>query len=213
MSSTSKGPLLLIVDIAAPVALYYGLRAAGTSVLVALLVGSVPALINAVVSIARERRADLLGTAVVLGLLGSAVVALVGGDPRALLVRGAWVSLPFALVVLWSLRHPQPLCYTVTRAMLPRRAAAMDALWESNPAWRLAWRRITVMWGVISIVDAVVRVVTAYTLPLDVVPAVDPFLTVASVIVLQIPTHILLRRSGSWHLVFSPRGPVVGAGR
>jgi hypothetical protein len=137
----------------------------------------------------------------------------VGGDPRALLVRGAWVSLPVALVVLWSLRHPQPLCYTVTRAMLPRRAAAMDELWETNPAWRLAWRRITVMWGVISIVDAVVRVVTAYTLPLDVVPAVDPVITVASVIVLQIPTHVLLRRSGSWHLVFSPRGPVVGAGR
>ncbi|WP_405059876.1 hypothetical protein OG474_45100 [Kribbella sp. NBC_01505] len=207
MSSRRHGPLLLVVDLAAPAALFYGLRAAGTSDVVALLAGAVPALINAGVSIARDRRADLLGTAVVLGLLGSAAVALLGGDARVLLVRGAWVSLPFAGVVLWSLRHPQPLCYVVTRAALPRRAAAMDRLWEISPACRLAWRRITVLWGIVSIIDAVIRIVTAYTLPLDVVPAVDPVITVATVIVLQVPTHLLLLRSGTWRQVFAPRGP------
>ena len=211
MSAKRRGPWLLVVDIAVPVGLYYGLKAAGVSDLNALLVGTVPPLISSAVSFARRRRTDLLGVVVILSLVGSAVVGLLGGDARMLLVRGAWVSLPFAAVTLWSLRHPQPLCFTFTRAFLPRRAAVMDRLWERDPRFRRTWRQITVMWGITSIIDAVLRVAMAYTLPISLVPALDTVLTVVSVVVLQIPTHVLLRRSGTWHLVFSPRGPATEA--
>jgi hypothetical protein len=85
--------------------------------------------------------------AVVLSLVGSAVVADLGGDARLLLVRNAWISLPFAGITLWSLRHPQPLCYTITRAMMSRRAAVMDELWDSNARFRDAWKWITVCLG------------------------------------------------------------------
>jgi hypothetical protein len=207
MSTKRKAPWLLVLDIGLPVGLYYGLKAAGVSDLNALLVGTVPPLISSAVSFARKRRTDLLGMVVILSLVGSTTVGLLGGDARMLLIRGAWVSLPFAAVTLWSLRHPQPLCFTFTRAFLPRRAAVMDRLWESDPRFRHAWRQITVLWGITSIIDAAVRVGMTYTLPVSVVPALDTVLTVLSVIALQIPTHVLLRRSGTWHLVFSPRGP------
>lgn len=205
MSSWSGRPWLLVLDIAIPVALFYGLRAAGVSNVTALLISTVPALISSVASLVRRRRAGLVGTAVIFSLVGSAVVAWLGGDARILLVRGAWISLPFAGVTLWSLRHPQPLCYTFTRAIMPRRAAIMDRLWDEDPRFRLAWRRITVLWGIFSIVDAVIRVVLTYTLPLSVVPALEPVITVATIVALQIPTHVLLRRSGTLHLVFGPR--------
>jgi hypothetical protein len=195
----------LVFDIATPLALYYGLRALGASNVTALLVGTVPGLISAAVSIARRRRTDLLGVAVIVSMLGSAVVAVLGGDARVLLVRNAWISLPFAGITLWSLRHPQPLCYTFTRAIMPRRAAVMDRLWDENPRFRHAWRSITVIWGITSVLDAVIRVVAAYTLPIPVVPAVDPVITVATIVALQIPTIVLLRRSGTWHEVFAPR--------
>ena len=210
MSRTRKGPWLLVVDIGLPLALFYGLKAIGVSDLTALLAGIVPGLISSAVSFARRRRTDLVGMAVVLSMLGSAIVGVLGGDARLLLVRNAWISLPFAGVTLWSLRHPQPLCYTVTRAMMPRRAAVMDRLWDENERFRHAWKWITILWGIAAVIDGVVRIVVSYTLPIDVVPALDPVITVVTIVVLQIPTHVLLRRSGTWHLVFAPRVGAVG---
>lgn len=205
----TKGPRLLVVDIAVPLALFYGLRALGASDLAALLVGIVPGLITSAVSLVRTRRTDLVGMAVVLSMVGSAVVAVLGGDARMLLVRNAWISLPFAGITLWSLRHPRPICYTVTLAMLPRRARAMEQLWETNAGFRDAWKWITVCWGIASVLDGVIRIVLAYTLPISVVPATDPVITVVTIVVMQVPTLILLRRSGTWHLVFAPRRPTV----
>ncbi|TDW21547.1 hypothetical protein EV650_0374 [Kribbella kalugense] len=206
---THKGPWLLVVDIGLPLALFYGLKALGASNLTALLAGVVPGLISSAVSLVRERRTDLVGMAVVLSMVGSAVVAVLGGDARLLLVRNAWISLPFAGITLWSLRHPRPLTYTVTRAMFARRAAVMDELWDTNEAFRTAWKWITVCWGIAAILDAVIRIVLAYTLPISVVPATDPVITVLTIVVLQIPTHVLLRRTGTWHRVFAPGRPTV----
>jgi hypothetical protein len=205
MPRTRKGRWLLVVDIAVPLALYYGLKALGVSDLIALLAGVVPGLISSAVSLVRERRADLLGMVVVVSMVASTVVAVIGGDARLLLVRNAWISLPFAGINLWSLRHPQPLTYTFTKAIMPRRGELMDQLWETNARFREAWKWITVWWGIASIVDAIVRVVLAYTLPISVVPATDPVITAVTIVVLQIPTIVLLRRSGTYHLVFAPR--------
>lgn len=201
---THRGPWLLIVDIGIPLALYYGLKALGVSDLPALLVGVIPGLISSAVSLVRNRRTDLVGMAVVVSMIASTVIAVIGGDARLLLVRNAWISLPFAGITLWSLRHPQPMTYVVTRALMPRRAPIMDELWTANARYRAAWKWITVWWGVAAIVDAIVRVVVSYTLPISVVPATDPTITVLTIVALQIPTIVLLRRSGTWHLVFAP---------
>ena len=207
MPTTRKGRWLLVVDIAVPLALYYGLKALGVGDLIALLVGVIPGLISSAVSLARERRTDLVGMAVVVSMVASTVVAVLGGDARLLLVRNAWISLPFAGITLWSLRHPKPLTYIVTQAMFARRAPLMDELWETNARFRDAWKWITVCWGIASIVDAIVRVVLSYTLPISVVPALDPVITIATIVVLQVPTIVLLRRSGTYHLVFAPTRP------
>ena len=204
-----KGPWLLIVDIAIPLAVYYGLKALGASDLTALLVGVIPGLISSAVSLVRNRRTDLVGMAVVLSMVLSTVVAVIGGDARLLLVRNAWISLPFAGITLWSLRHPRPLTYTVTQAMMPRRAPVMEQLWETNARFRDAWKWITILWGIAAIIDAIARIVISYTLPIDVVPATDPIITVLTIVALQVPTHVLLRRTGTWHQVFAPRRPTV----
>jgi hypothetical protein len=206
---THRGPWLLVVDIAIPLALYYGLKALGASDLTALLVGVIPGLISSAVSLVRTRRTDLVGMAVVVSMVASSVIAVVGGDARLLLVRNAWISLPFAGITLWSLRHPQPMTYVVTRAMFAPRAAVMDQLWETNARFRDAWKWITIWWGIATIIDGVVRIVVSYTLPISVVPATDPVITIATIVVLQIPTQVLLRRSGTWHLVFAPRRSTV----
>lgn len=52
------------------------------------------------------------------------------------------------------------------------------------------------------LIDSGLRVLIAYTLPVPVVPALDTTLSVATIVVLQLPTHVLLRRSGAWHQLF-----------
>ena len=108
----------------------------------------------------------------------------------------------------------RPFCFTVTQTLLPRRAALMEDLWASDAAFRRVWRSITAAWGAVGLVDSALRVVMAYTLPVPVVPALGAALGVVSIVVLQVPTHVLLRRAGCWTVMFPgaprSRGPRPG---
>ncbi|OLT21867.1 hypothetical protein BJF78_33690 [Pseudonocardia sp. CNS-139] len=90
----------------------------------------------------------------------------------------------------------------MTQYLMPHRAALMADLWARDPRFRRAWRAITVCWGAALLADTALRVLMAALLPVPVVPALDTALTVATLVALQIPTHVLLRRSGSWDLLF-----------
>jgi hypothetical protein len=194
----------LLLGLAAPLAAYYVLRAAGVPDVAALALGAVPPAVSVVLTAVRERRVEpvavLVLAAVVLGLAATAIT----GDPRELLVRHAWLSLPFGLWLLVSLRGSRPFCFAATRTLLPHRAAVMDELWERNGAFRRAWRHATAIWGAAMLTDTVLRVLMAMTLPVPVVPALDTALTVTTLLALQVPTHLLLHRSGCWDLIFRP---------
>ncbi|MDQ0376333.1 VC0807 family protein [Amycolatopsis thermophila] len=194
----------LVLDIGAPLALFYGLRGAGTGDTTALLVSAVPPAVTVVVTAWRARRADALAVAVVAGTVLGAVAALLGGGPRELLARGAWFTAPAGLWTLATLLRRQPLTYEVTRTFLVHRATIMDRLWDTDRSFRAAWRSITICWGVAALADSALRLVMAYTLPVAVVPALDTALTIVTIVVLQLPTHLLLRRSGHWHSLFGP---------
>jgi len=195
---------ILLVDIAAPVVLYYVLHARGVDDVVALAAGAVPPAVSTAVTAIRNRRIEPVALVVLVTMALGLLASLVTGGPRELLVRGAWLSAPFGLWTLASLLRAKPICYLTTRALLAHRAEAMDERWETDPRFRRAWRAITVMWGVVMLADSGLRVLMAYTLPVPAVPVLDTALTVATLAVLQLPTHLLLHRSGAWDLLFRP---------
>lgn len=203
MTATINRAAVIAFDVAAPLALFYGLRGHGVGEVPALVASAVPPAVNVVVTAIRRRRIDALAIAVLAGTVLGVVTAILGGGPRELLARGAWFSAPAGLWTLATLLRRQPLCYEVTRALLPRRAPLMDRLWNSDETFRAAWRAITVCWGLATLADSALRVVVAYTLPVATVPAVDAAITVVTVVVLQVPTHLFLRRSGHWHALFA----------
>lgn len=192
----------LLLDLAAPVAVHYVLHAAGADHVTALVAGAVPPLLHAVVTAVRRRRAEPVALVVLAASALSLLAGAVTGDARELLVRGAWISAPFSLLTLASLLRAQPLCFVVTRGMLPGRADAMDRRWGGDPGFRRAWRRITAVWGVAALADAAARIAMAATLPVAVVPALDTALSVVTVVLLQVPTHVLLHRAGAWQALF-----------
>jgi len=195
----------LLVDVAASLALYYGLHAAGVDDVTALALSAAPSAVKTAVTVARGGRVQPAAVAVLVVTMLGLVASLITGDPRELLVRNALLSLPSGLWMLATLWTRRPLTFRATQILFPHRAALMDELWEGDPRFRRAWRSITVMWGGALLLDCALRVLMAATLPVPVVPALDMALTLVTLVAMQIPTNVVLYRSGSWHLLFGRR--------
>lgn len=194
-----------VLDLGAPLVLFYVLLGLGAGEITALAVGAVPPLLGALWTAVRHRRADGFALTVLAVMVLGLLAALVSGDPRDVLVRGALLSLPTGVVMLASLRLRHPVTFQATRALLPHRAERMDRMWETDPRLRRAYRAITVIWGSVLLAEGGLRVLMAYTLPVAILPALETALAVATILVLQLPTHLLLRRAGVWHQLFAPR--------
>ncbi|MGA5704406.1 VC0807 family protein [Peterkaempfera bronchialis] len=197
----------ILCDIVLPVALYYLLRASGRGEITSLLIsGSAPAL-HTVYSVIRHRKIDSIGVFTVAILVLGALGSLITGSPRVALARnGAFTALA-ALWLLGTLFAARPFTYRALKALLPGKSDLLERLWETEASFRRVWRGLTVLWGCGLLVDAVLRVVMAYTLPVDTVPALDGALYAVTWLVLQVTTHVTLFRTGVFQMLFGkPRG-------
>ncbi|MBF8185793.1 hypothetical protein ITP53_08565 [Nonomuraea sp. K274] len=192
---------VLVFEFAGPLAIFYGLRAAGVNQWLALLCGSVLPAGRAVHGIVTERRVS--GTTMfVLGAMALTVVmSFVTGSPRVLLIRDAWGSAALGLWALISLLGRRPFLYEGTRMFLdPGKQEIWASNWERFPEFRHALRAVTAVWGVAFLADTGVRVVMAMALPIDLVPLLDDVLLVVTLLVLvafqRLYGRVCLRRHG-----------------
>ncbi|MEU6393698.1 VC0807 family protein [Streptomyces sp. NPDC046939] len=201
----------VVCDIVLPVGLYYVLREAGASEITALLLsGSAPAL-HTLHSAIRHRKLDAIGAFTLALLLVSALASLLTSDPRIALARNGLFTALAGVWLLVTLLMARPFTYQALRTLLPGRAARLEHLWESDAAFRRVWRALTVLWGIGLLCDALLRLIMAYTLPVDSVPALDGALYAASWILLQVITQIVLFRSNTLTKIFGERRPRRGA--
>ena len=168
---------MLLLDVALPLALYYGLRATGASPWTALVAGAVVPLVRVVVAAVTRRRLQTAGVFTLSLLAVGSVVGLVTADARLLMARESWLTAVVGLWILTTLRAARPLVYTATTGFMPVAAAdAWNRAWKSSPPFRRLLRGMTLAFGIAFVVDAVARVVMAYTLPLDLVPLLSVLL-------------------------------------
>ncbi|MEW1648184.1 MULTISPECIES: VC0807 family protein [unclassified Streptomyces] len=206
-SSRWSFAITVVCDIVLPVGLYYVLRAAGAAEITALLVsGSAPAL-HTVHSAIRHRKLDAIGAFTIALLMVSVVASLVTADPRIALARNSLFTALAGVWLLVTLFVGRPFTYQALRTLLADRSAKLDQLWESDAAFRRVWRALTVLWGVGLLCDALIRLIMAYTLPIDTVPALDAVLYAVSWILLQIITQIILFRTHTLAKIFADRNP------
>jgi hypothetical protein len=198
------GVVSLVVDLALPVALYYGLRAADVGQTTALCISGIPPAIRVGYVFARTRTVDAIGALVLLGLSLGVLSAAIGGDPRALLLRNALLGLPFAAWMLVSLRLRRPLTYDVAMSLLPNRAEALERAWLEEPWFQRVWRRLTVLWAAGITVHVAASVAMVAALPVDAVPGIDTALWFGMLAALMVVTQVALHRSGAMRAVFAP---------
>ncbi|QYC40749.1 hypothetical protein Nocox_15670 [Nonomuraea coxensis DSM 45129] len=209
------------VDLVLPMGVYYALRyAAGLDEQAALLVSSLVPGLSVAVSLARGRRPDRLALFMTAMILAGAAVSALVHDPRFLLAKDGWFMGVAALWFLASARGERPLAFTFTRFLLEGRVGPgrepWDVLWERLPAFRRIWRVVTVMYGAGLLADAAVRVVMAYALPMDVVPALGTAQYAVWVVLMQVVINVYLVPSGlynRWSPLYAPlREPAATGG-
>ncbi|MEU7144860.1 VC0807 family protein [Nocardia sp. NPDC046473] len=168
----------LIVELVLPLGGYYALRAAGVNPWLALIA---PALLIAGIvayHAIRERRIEAFALFTLSMIVVGTLMTLVTGDPRTLLVRDSWI---FGVVGLWmlgSLLTQRPFMRTASRAIVTAKIGEegyrqWDARWDNDSRFRSNLRVLTAVWGAAFTLDALVRVLLAYTLPIDAIPLVS----------------------------------------
>jgi len=104
-NSASATALMLMAELVAPIALFYGLRSVGAGIYLAVIVGGIGPALSTTVKAICYHRVDGLAVAVLITLVVSPGVSVIGGGPQFLLARdslltAAWGSWFF--ISLWS---------------------------------------------------------------------------------------------------------------
>ncbi|MEU4850100.1 VC0807 family protein [Streptomyces gilvosporeus] len=180
-SAAAVGWILTIaLNVVAPVLTYNALHDHGWSEVAALLAGGAWPVLDSVVHLVWRRRLDEFALVTLVFLVITAVMSLVGAhSARALLLKDSAVTGLFGLLCLATLPAPRPLMFYFGRKFATDGTAASTAWW--NGLWQFEGFRKTVItmttvWGVAYCLEALVRVGLAYTLSVDTVVAVSPFL-------------------------------------
>jgi hypothetical protein len=192
-------------DIGAPIGCYYVLRTLGVSPLVALAVSAVPPALAAGWQLLVTRRIDPVAVLVLVTVAVSLVVSALTHDVRLLLAREGLLTGLWGLVFVGSVWARRPMAFTVARPLMEGRRAfgpsSWDELWAGEPAFRRVWRVSSVVWGVALLVDAIVRVVMSYTLPVDRVPALGGILWPVTLVVINVVTNVYYHRAGLYRML------------
>jgi hypothetical protein len=172
----------LAADIGLPLVTYYALHAAGVGDAPALLAGGAVAGARTVWVAIRERHLDPFAAAMVAALvLGSALV-LVSGDPRFLLLKASVVTAAIGVVFLATAGASRPLTLAAEQSWRPRQAALLAEEFARDADVRHGHRVASRVWGAGLLVEAAVRGVLVYVLPVSVMVGLSTVMIVVTIV-------------------------------
>ena len=194
--------LTVVFEVLVPMAVFYGLRAAGVGQWWSLMAGVLVAAPYVLWTVVRDRRVDLVALVTMSVLVLSVVLGLLSADPRTLAVREGWTAALGGLIGAWMLvtvvvGRPAQLTLGRTVAEIKRGAegaAAWADRWNTDARFRRGLRIDTAVWGAVLLLGAVLHVVLVYLLPIDLIALVTTVVWFASLACL-ITWHVwFLRR-------------------
>ncbi|MEC3918344.1 VC0807 family protein [Nocardia sp. CDC160] len=191
----------LLLELILPLGAYYGLRAAGVNPWAALVAPALLTLGFLAYDGLRHRRVDGVALFTLLMIVVGTAVSVVTGDPRTLLVRDSWLFGAIGVWILATLFTQRPMMRSVARTIVTVKIGEAgyrewDARWDNDSRFRHNLRVLSAVWGAGFALDAVIRIVVAYSLPLDAIPLVTTLQWLAVLAVL-ISFHIVyVNRNG-----------------
>lgn len=180
-----------------------------SSSLLPLLAASCCPIFGNAVSLIRSHHVDIFGILVLVGIVVSIVGVLLGGGSQLLLIRESFVTGALGLAFLVSSLFPKSLGYYFAKQFLtgndPDKSSGFKALWQ-YPSFRRGIQGGTLFWGVLLLLEFIIRVVLVLVLPillvLTVAPIVFNILIVVGIIVSAIWVRSIIRhinKKGRWN--------------
>jgi hypothetical protein len=162
----------LIIDVAVPIGSYYLFKDGfGTRTLMALGLSSVVPAVRTAWGVVRERTVNAFAVLILFVNVAGLLLSFVAGDPRLMLAKDSGISSVIGIGILVSVVMGKPMMTAGMKPWLvkglPARESAWTRLQGRSSAFRRAERVFSVVWGVVLLAECVVRVVGAYTLPVD----------------------------------------------
>ncbi|MFE3286519.1 VC0807 family protein, partial [Streptomyces sp. NPDC059233] len=181
-AATAIGWILTIgLNVVAPIITYNTLvDDHGWSEFSALLVSSAWPVLDSAISVAWRRKLDEFAIVTLVFIVITAVVSLIG-DPsaRALLIKDSCVTGLFGVLCLSTLLARRPLMFYFGRKFAtdgtPESTAWWNGLWQYE-GFRTTMTRMTLVWGVAYVAEAIVRIALAYVLDTKTMVAVSPIM-------------------------------------
>jgi hypothetical protein len=162
----------LVLDIGVPLGGYYLLRRGmGVDVVTALTVTSVVPAARTLWGVVRDRSVNQLAALMLATTVLGIVLSYVTGDPRLMIAKDSATSSVVALAIIFSTFAGRPLMSAALQPMFTRGDAAKTAAWNrmstTSTVFRRLERRYSLVWGGALLAECLVRLVGAFTVPVD----------------------------------------------
>jgi hypothetical protein len=167
--------LPLILDVAVPIGAYYLLKDGfGTSTFAALAWSSVVPALRTGWTAGRERKVNGIAGLILVVNVVSLLLGFVSGDPRLMLAKDSGVSSTVGIGILVSVVLGRPMMTVCLKPFLVKDAAKeaawgrlMDGTAAASADFRRKERVFSAVWGGVLLAECVVRIVGAFTVPVD----------------------------------------------
>jgi len=169
---------LLMINIVLPIVIY-SIAKDKMSDVAAIALSGIPPALDALYSIIRHRRIDIISTATVVAIALSGVVAAFTKDAKLLLVKDSFVTLMFGITHLSSIIFgKENLIWSYNRQFngsSPEDQARLDELWSIKNVQSVT-NTMCVVWGLGLFLEGILRIVLIYNLPVSTMGYLSPIL-------------------------------------
>jgi hypothetical protein len=186
----------LLVDVAAPIALFKGLQAFGVAPIWALAAGCGPPVLNNLRVWIQSRRLDAVGLLMMASIASGPVAALISGQVSSRIVTDCLLGSAWGLAFLGSLLLSRPAIFYLIRALVAGEDASRTATW--NGLWRYAsfrsaMRSITAGWGVVYFAQVLIELGLVRVMSVDAVVTIAPIMSLVGTLGLIVLTRLRMR--------------------
>lgn len=183
------GPLFrtLLISVAAPLVVAQVLLRNGMPAVEALAVAAIFPFAEAVYGLVRARRFEPIAVLSLIAVVIGIGLAGFTGNAGFAVAKESIFTAVFGLVFLGSLAAPRPMIFILAKQYAGGDDASVAATWDARwniPAVQRTLRLLTIVWGCGFLVEAVLRVVVAFSLPPSTSTIVSPVLGIATFAIL-----------------------------
>ncbi|MCP2324362.1 intracellular septation protein A [Hamadaea flava] len=190
---TANGPaailLSLVWDVGLSLGAYFVAKWLGADDYVALLAGSVVALLRVIWVALRSRKFDVFAT-VMVGVFGiGLLLSVLTGDAKFMLAKESLVTGAAGLAFVISCFVGKPLIYHAALRMRegkPEEIAEFEQKWADLPGFRRNFRIMSAVWGAGLLADAVGRIPVIYSLSTDAAVTASSAMLIAVMVLLSV---------------------------